>query len=293
MKLYEGGGVTVWSITEREGPHRKAHETFGGIDKARAAAILSGFPQGSYAPATDKLFHTYQSFLVQRGGKNILIDACVGDNKARPPHFNYPKFDFPANMARAGVAFDQVDLVICTHIHVDHVGWNTSLKDGKWVPTFPNARYIFGAEEYAYWEKVVARGDDLACRVWTDSALPVVAAGRADLVPMDHRIDDGLWFRPAPGHTPGMFRVDLMAGGQKLIFATDIIHHPLQLHLPDQSTIFCADPRQAAETRRAFLEEVADTGTIIMPEHFSWPVAGRVEREGDAYRYVYLDGRRF
>jgi glyoxylase-like metal-dependent hydrolase (beta-lactamase superfamily II) len=157
---------------------------------------------------------------------------------------------------------------------------------------FPNARYVFGAEEYAYWQREAARGDDLAARIWTDSTLPVVTAGRADLVASDHRLDDGLWFTPAPGHTPGMFRVDLIAGEERLIFATDIIHHPLQCHMPEQSTVFCVDGAMAGRTRRAFLEEVAGTGAIVMPEHFSWPVAGRVERDGDAFRYVYLDGRR-
>lgn len=288
MKLLEIGDTTIWTITEREGPQRRPFELFPGIDRAVAARHLSEMPNHVYAPATDRLFHTYQSFLIRRPGQNILIDTCVGDNKARPAHFNYPKADFMSNLARAGVKPEDINLVINTHLHVDHCGWNTILVDGQWVPTFPSARYILGELEYEYWGTQTRRGDDLAMRVWSDSALPIVEAGRAELVAMDFRLDDTICFSPVPGHTPGMFAVHLSLGEQEVVFATDTIHHPIQARQPDWSTVFCVDREAAARTRRTFLDAVADTKTIVIPEHFSYPVAGRVVRDNEAFRFVHI-----
>ncbi len=292
MLLFRGAGVEVFALTEREGPQRRPEELFPRFDRYLAANVLARMPLSAFAPATGRLMHTYQSFLLRLNQQVILIDTCVGDNKARPPHFGYPKFDWPRTFKQTGITFEDVDHVICTHLHVDHVGWNTVLQDGKWVPTFPNATYWFGEEECACWEAQVKAGDDLAGRIWTDSVLPVIAADRARLVPMNHRFSEAIRFVGAPGHTPGMFRVDVDIPDGKLIFATDIMHQPLQVRLPEWSTVFCTDGELAVRTRKAFLEEVADSGAILFPEHFAFPVAGRIVSVADGgYAYQYLDGQ--
>lgn len=291
MRLYKGGGVEVWTITEREGPQRRPDELFPGYDAAIGDPILAAMPEAAFAPASGRLMHTYQSFLLVRGAEVIVIDTCVGEGKARPPHFGFPKHDWPATFVRTGYTPADVTHVICTHLHVDHIGWNTVLDRGQWVPNFPNATYWFGAEECAHWEARMKAGDDLAGRIWTDSVLPILSAGIARVVPMSHDMGGGITFHPAPGHTLGMFRVDVEIDNGKLIFATDIMHQPIQARLPDLSTVFCTDGALAAETRKAFLAEVADTGTILFPEHFAFPVAGQVIRSGGRYAYRYLDGR--
>jgi glyoxylase-like metal-dependent hydrolase (beta-lactamase superfamily II) len=223
------------------------------------------------------------------GGRTILIDTCVGDNKARPPHFAaYPKFPWLEALKAEGVGFDQVDMVINTHLHVDHVGWNTRLVNEQWVPTFPKATYVFGRLECEYWQEQMNKGHDLPGRIWTDSILPIIQAGKADLVEMDARLAPNLWLSPAPGHSPGMFCVNIISNtGKRIMFVADAIHHPIQAREPDWSTCFCADPVQAAKTRRALFEEIADKDVVIVPEHVPFPTAGRIKSDGDRYRYVF------
>lgn len=291
VELFRSGDYVVSTITEREGPQRKPSELFPGLDMAVASKILETFPYSSYAPATGRLMHTYQSFLLRTPNRTILIDTCVGENKARPPHFQYPKQDFLLGFKAEGVALEDIDIVINTHLHVDHCGWNTVLKDGKWEPTFPNATYYIGQIEYDYWEKQARQGVDLPARIWTDSVLPLVDSGKALIVPEDYRLSDDIWFSHAPGHTPGQFMVNVQAGDTRLIFATDAIHHPLQVYMPQHATIFCEDKPLAVETRMKLLNEAADTDAVIFPEHFAYPVAGRVKREGNGFRYEYVDAK--
>lgn len=289
MKLFQIGEVSVTTIIEREGPQRKTLELFPTADLDRAKRYFREMEPFVYLPASDRIYNTYQSFLLQFPGRNIIIDTCVGDNKARPPHFAlYPKKPWLDNLAATGLTMDDIDTVINTHLHVDHCGWNTSLVNGRWVPTFPNARYFFTRVEYEYWEQKTRDGFELPGRIWTDSALPLVTAGRAEQVEMDHDFGDGLTLIPTPGHTPGHVCVNFEADGRRVVFAGDLMHHAVQCREPDWSSCFCEDPEHAARTRREFLDEVADTGTIIVPEHFPFPTAGCVERDGASYRYRFL-----
>jgi len=289
MKLYSRGDVQVSTLIEREGPQRKTAELFPKADRERALKHFREMEAFLYQPASDRIYNTYQSFVLRMPGRTVLIDTCVGENKARPPQFSaYPKKPWLDALGDEGLTFDDIDLVICTHLHVDHVGWNTRLVDGRWEPTFPNAKYVFGRVECEYWEEQVNKGDDLAGRIWTDSCLPILRCGRAELVEMDADLGDGLRLRPAPGHSPGMFCVSVSGGGEdEIIFIADVLHHPLQCREPDWSTCFCADPELAAKTRRELFEEIADTNTLVVPEHVPFPTIGRIESDGDRFRYCF------
>lgn len=161
VEIVRAGAWSVSTITEREGPQRRPHELFPGIDREAAAKVLADFPHSSFAPATGRLFHTYQSFVLRTPTRTILIDTCVGEGKARPPHFGFPKQDWLDALGADGLTVEDIDIVINTHMHVDHVGWNTVLDNGRWVPTFPNASYYFGQVEYDFWQDKVRMGFDL------------------------------------------------------------------------------------------------------------------------------------
>lgn len=290
MRLFEFESVKVSAIIEREGPQRKTQELFPTADAAVARQHFRELEPFVYQPASDRIYNTYQSFLVQFPGRNIIIDTCVGENKARPPHFAvYPKKPWLENLAATGLTVNDIDTVICTHLHVDHCGWNTRLENGRWVPTFPNARYFFAKIEYDYWEEKTRAGFELPGRIWTDSCLPIISAGCGELVSMNHDLGDGVWLSPTPGHTPGHVCVNVEKHGQRVVFTGDLMHHAVQCREPDWSSCFCEDPLQSALTRRKFLDEVAGTQTIVVPEHFPFPTAGRVERDGSRYRYRFLD----
>ena len=288
MKLCSLGDVQISTLIEREGPQRKTAELFPAADRERALAHFRDMEAFLYLPGSDRIYNTYQSFVLRLPGKTILIDTCVGEDKARPPQFSaYPKKPWLDAFAAEGLSFADIDLVICTHLHVDHVGWNTRLVNGVWQPTFPNAKYVFGRVECEYWEAQVNAGNDLAGRIWTDSCLPVLRSGRAELVEMDADLGDGLRLLPAPGHTPGMFCVSVDRGEGQVIFVADVFHHPLQCREPDWSTSFCVDPALATKTRRALFAEIADTPTLVVPEHVPFPTIGRIESDGERFRYRF------
>jgi len=289
MKPFKVGEFEVSSIIEREGPIRPPAVMFPTSDPATAARHLREMPSITWSPTSGILFNTYQTFVLRRRSQVILIDTCVGENKARPPHFNYPKQPWRDGFAAQGLTFDGIDIVINTHLHVDHCGWNTVLVNGRWVPTFPRAQYFIGRREYEFWEQQTQKGWELPGRIWTDSALPVVAAGCGKLVDADAELEEGIRLIPTPGHTPGHFCVSVQSRGEQAIFIGDLMHHPLQCREPDWSSCFCVDPQHAAQTRRRFFEQVADTSAIIVPEHFPYPTAGRILRDGEAYRWKFLD----
>jgi glyoxylase-like metal-dependent hydrolase (beta-lactamase superfamily II) len=194
-------------------------------------------------------------------------------------------------LREAGVAPEDIDVVLCTHLHVDHVGWNTRLENGHWVPTFPNARYLIARREWDYWQSAgsaaLARtGDYIA-----DSVLPIFAAGQAELIGDEHALAGDISLEPAPGHTPGLMMMRLGAGGGQAILSSDLMHHPLQIRYPEWSTRFCVDPQQARQTRMSFLNEHANSGRLIFPTHFPSPTGCTIERDGKAYRVIF-DGER-
>lgn len=238
--------------------------------------------------ASGKIILAIQSYILRTGRHTILVDACVGNDKPRParPAFHMQNYSYLQDMATAGVRPEEVDFVMCTHLHVDHVGWNTRLVDGRWVPTFPNAKYVFARTEYEFWEEREKSGEEGPVpNVYDDSILPVVEAGQAELVDMDYEFDRGLWFEPAPGHTPGNVVVNLQSNGQKMVLSGDVMHHPLQLVRPEWSSRACEDRAMSAKTRRALIERYADTDTLIAPAHFASPSIGHIVSRGEAFAY--------
>jgi glyoxylase-like metal-dependent hydrolase (beta-lactamase superfamily II) len=191
-------------------------------------------------------------------------------------------------LAGAGVRPEDIDYVLCTHLHVDHVGWNTRLVDGRWVPTFPNARYVFHKDEVAHWREhdYPVTGPGTGDGWFEDSVLPVIAAGKADLVGNDFAVDDAFTILPTPGHSPGHFCVDVRGGGRRAVLAGDVVHHPIQVARPQWNSRFCLDGGQARATRRAFVEAHADTDTTILAAHFATPTAGRIMGNGARCKFV-------
>jgi glyoxylase-like metal-dependent hydrolase (beta-lactamase superfamily II) len=189
-----------------------------------------------------------------------------------------------------GLVPEQIDFVCCTHLHADHVGWNTCLRDGQWVPTFPKARYVFSSAEYKHWESAhrhaLAQGQPVPNHgSFADSVLPVVDAGQAMMVEGGHDLDAGVRLEPAHGHTPGSCVLHARSGGEHAVFTGDILHTPVQLVDLSWSSRFCHDAQQAARVRHDLVHQVADTSTLLMAAHFPNPVAGRVVSHSHGFRW--------
>ncbi|MCB1741059.1 MAG: MBL fold metallo-hydrolase [Gammaproteobacteria bacterium] len=289
MKTQDLGEVSICSIIERDGPWRKPQAMFPRADRERTLAHLSRLPPYVYDAASDLLVITYQTFVVRTAHHTILIDTCTGEDKGHPPPMDFPKQPWLDAFKAQGLSFEDIDFVFCTHLHIDHCGWNTRLHNGRWVPTFPRAKYVFSRREYEYWEAQTRLGANPPGNVWTDSCLPVVEAGQALLVDDDHALDDNLWLTPTPGHSPGHICVNVRGAGRRAVFTGDLMHHVLQCLEPDWSSCFCADPAQSALSRRRLLGEVADTDTLVLPTHFPGPTAGRVVSRSDGWWYEFVD----
>jgi len=237
-----------------------------------------------------RLLMSVHAYVIRTGRHVVLVDTCVGNDKARPSTKPWDRMQTPwlAELGRLGVAPEQVTHVLCTHLHVDHVGWNTRLLDGRWVPTFPNAEYLFHKVEYAHFEAEGAESEEgrsgSGDGCFEDSVLPVMAAGKARLVDGWHEIDDALALEPSPGHTPGHVCLNLRSGAARACFTGDMMHHPIQVARPEWNSRFCWNPAQSAATRRRFVERFAETGETVLAAHFAAPTAGRVARHGDRWR---------
>jgi len=212
-----------------------------------------------------------QSHLVRFAGKTILIDTCVGEHKrrpARPEWHQRASTRYIANLAAAGCAVDDVDIVMCTHLHADHVGWNTRLESGRWVPTFPKARYLMGKAEVEHFAGEAAANAQANHGSYQDSVLPVIERGLATLAQPSDEIVDGGKLLPLPGHTPGQIGLELDAGKDgRIVFCGDAIHSPAQVVLPDLSTRVCFDKALAAQTRRKLIERAAAEDLRLIPGH--------------------------
>ena len=244
-----------------------------------------------YYDAGRAMFPTsVHSWLLKTPKLTILIDACGGNNKTRPisPRFNLLNTPYLDRLKAAGVAPEDVDYVILTHLHIDHVGWNTKLENGQWVPTFPNAKYVMSRVERDFHDpqrgaKEKPEGVNLP---FIDSVQPILDAGLAQLVEGNEKLFDGIELVPIPGHTPGMMAIKVRSGGDEALFAGDIAHQPIQIAYPDWSTKYCADPKQAAASRLKIFDYCSETGSLLLPVHFGWPYCGRITRKGESYSFV-------
>ena len=216
------------------------------------------------------------TFVVRSPHHTIIVDTCVGNDRNRSlPVWNRMRTDYPERLAAAGVVPEEVDYVFCTHMHVDHVGWNTRLDSGRFVPTFPNAKYLFHRTEWEHWKETE---EEIQAEVVKDSLLPIVDAGLAEMVEDGHVIEDGVRLLPTPGHTPG--HCSLVLGEKEdgdAVITGDLIHHPFLVAEPDWPSRVCWDPEMAVRTRRAFVERYADTATRVLGTHFAPPTAVHIE----------------
>lgn len=240
--------------------------------------------QPHFADENGKLRMSIHSFIVQTPTRRIIVDTCLGNDKQnrRIPHWNDRQGPFLADLAAAGFPRESIDTVLCTHLHVDHVGWNTMLVDGKWVPTFPRARYLMGRTEYQHWRDNTARED--MRHVLADSVTPILDAGRAELVETDHRITDEISLAPSVGHTPGHVSVRIVSRGEEALITGDFMHHPCQIAHPEWSTLADSDPEQGIRTRWQMFEQLAGKPVLVIGTHFSGTTAGRLVRDGTTFR---------
>ena len=253
---------------------------------ARDLAQLKGWywdPHLADSPAEAGMCISVHSFVLRVDGRNILIDTCCGNDKKRSlPPVNMQQWPYLENLARAGLRPEDIHVVMCTHLHFDHVGWNTRLKDGTWVPTFPNARYLFGRRDLEFFSK--QRHEALHREAFDDSVAPILDAGLADLVDAESKIHrelgDGIWLQDVSGHSPGNLCVIAECGGSRAVFSGDCFHHPIQLVRPDAAFFADENAAEASATRQRLFEQYANTDAIFFPAHFTGETAGRVERTG-------------
>jgi glyoxylase-like metal-dependent hydrolase (beta-lactamase superfamily II) len=239
-----------------------------------------------FADENGRMRGSIHALVVETPERTIVVDTCVGNDKERGnPPWNMLKTGFLDDMAAAGYPTEAVDYVLCTHLHIDHVGWNTMLVDGKWQPTFPQARYLMGRDEFEHW-RGFERADTQA--IMADSVLPVFDAGLVDLVETDQQICEEISLLPTLGHTPGHVSVMIRSGGEEAMITGDFMHHPCQIARPEWSASVDSDPERARETRREVFERLADSATLIIGTHFATPSAGHLVRDGGAYRLDVL-----
>jgi glyoxylase-like metal-dependent hydrolase (beta-lactamase superfamily II) len=289
MMQWQVGEVLITKLTELE------TEIDGGVPGGMLPDATVERVRGidwlrpDYATEAGRLKMSVHALLVQTPTMRLVIDTCIGNDKPRKsPMFDMLQTDFLQRLEQAGWTRESVDGVLCTHLHVDHVGWNTMLVDGQWQPTFPRARYYMGRIEYDHWLQSSTRPDTRA--IMQDSVEPVVDAGLASFVEVDQRICEEIRLIPSPGHTPGHVCVVIESQGQRALITGDCMHHPVQIAHPEWSSDFDSDKDASRSTRTDLIGRLADTPTLLIGTHFSGRSGGRVLREGPAYRFAPDNG---
>ena len=275
------GRVSITRVRELSGSFRTVREFFPdgppAIWRDHADLLAPDF----WDPGSDEYLYRIQSWIVRSGGRTIVVDTGVGNDRTRPhfPPFDHLRTDFLDTLRRAGVLPGDVDLVINTHLHVDHVGWNTRLQGAEWVPTFPNARYLVPRLDYEYFG-VDRPGRLDSALVFGDSIAPIHRRGLDVLWEGSHRIDADLVLEAAPGHTPGSAVLWVASGSERAVFVGDLLHSPVQILEPGLVSCFCEDPETARATRQRILGRAADTRALVIPAHFGGHGAAEVRRDG-------------
>jgi glyoxylase-like metal-dependent hydrolase (beta-lactamase superfamily II) len=284
------GDVVITRVLDLEVPGVPPEVVFGELTQEQVRAV--GWLQPHYATPEGGLNLSVHAYVIESKGVRIVVDTCVGNDKPRNgPFFDMLSTPFLKRLAEAGFAPDDIDYVLCTHMHVDHVGWNTHWTGEAWVPTFPKARYLFGRVEWAHWEGEIAQAptsDEEAelHAIMEDSVKPIIAAGLADLIETDHQITDEVRLMHTPGHTPGHVSVVIASRGEMAVVAGDVMHHPIQLADAGIQTVFDTDKTKAEATRRAFIDDHGDQDILILGTHFARPSAGWIVRDGAAWRFA-------
>jgi len=274
------GAVTITRVIEIEG---SSPGTFFFQEATPERLLQHAWLKPHFLTGEGRAIASIHAFVVESEGRTILVDTCIGNDKPREVKaWNLRQGGFLEDLAEAGFPRQRIDTVLCTHLHVDHVGWNTRLVEGRWVPTFPNARYLFARREWEHWSAEPA-GPDREVR--NDSVRPVLEAGLADLVETDHRLTSEVFLEPTPGHTPGHVSVRIVSRDEEAVITGDLMHHPVQCAEPRWASRFDVDPDAARRTRRDFLERHAGRPVLVLGTHFATPTGGHIVREGNAYRF--------
>lgn len=290
---WQVGETKIYRIEEISGPLFDPVTFFPDYDASQFADFAS-LLKPNHLHEKGRLLSSIHTWVLRWQGKIVLIDTCIGNDKDRMPMHDWDHMDHPylEQLAAIGVQPEQVDYVFCTHMHVDHVGWNTRLQDGVWVPAFPNARYLASKAELEHVrkEREMPSTDDfeqVSDKVYDDSILPVVKAEQLDLIDERAELLDGLLtLELASGHTPGSMTAELNSGNGRALFIGDVMHHPIQVMIPDWNSVFCAIPETARWTRRKLLQHCAKTGCLMLPAHFNRPFAFYVEDTSEGYRLL-------
>jgi glyoxylase-like metal-dependent hydrolase (beta-lactamase superfamily II) len=284
------GDIRIDRVIESEGPDFLASFLLPDATSERLDPHRHWLEPRFLDPATQKLVMCVQTYVIRTAEKTILVDTCVGNHKKRRFHPDWNERTSSRwlnELVAIGVKPEQVDYVMCTHLHTDHVGWNTRLLNGKWVPTFPNAKYIIAKKEWSYWEEINQKGAKYSDGSINDSVLPVIEAGQVQFVESDFQLDDQIFFEPTPGHTLGHVTVNLNSAGHAGVISGDILHSPVQCAEPDWCSAGCIDKNMSRLTRRSFLERYSETSTRILTAHFPSPSGGLIKAKGDAFEFNF------
>ncbi len=298
MRSKRIGSFLIHRIVEIDRFTAPANSFFASVTPEMLAKAREWLDRRFIDPVTDTMTISFHSFVVQANGLNVLVDCCNGNDKTRPgqPFANKLSTSYLEGLARVGLIPADIDIVLCTQLHFDHVGWNTRLDNDRWVPTFPNARYLMGKADFDHLAAGSPLLDPTHIESFKDSVLPVVEAGQAEFLEFTADrviglcLGDGLVLEGAPGHTPGSVLLHARSGGGAAIFCGDVIHHPIQIAEPALAISVDWDVETAAQTRLRLIEACADNGAFLMPTHFPAPTAGRVIRTDDGFRFVFESG---
>jgi len=298
MKTIALGDFTIRRFVESGETMPVPSAAFGGLGGERLKALRRHMDPRCGDPHSDTLYFSMHSFVLEVGGRRILIDTCNGNDKHRtgvmtPMHML--KTDYLGNLARLGLKPEDIDVVVCTHLHSDHVGWNTKLENGAWVPTFPNARYLMSDLDVQFYGSLPSDHPqyELTRQSFDDSVLPVLASGQAELVKggyvVEHEIGRDVWLEGCAGHTPGTLAIHAESGGGHAIFSGDVFHHPVQIQDPTLNLGVDSDAETALAVRRRFIDTYANTDTILLAAHFPTPTAGTVVKDGGETIFRFRD----
>lgn len=285
---YRVNDMTIHRIVEQEQGFTPMLEFLPNLTQETLEENLAWLAPGGYNRDTGNVVLCYQSYVVKTPHHNILVDACIGNDKNFPlrPTWNKKNDSNWMNaLHAAGLGVEDIDFVMCSHLHGDHVGWNTRMENGRWVPTFPKARYLFSKKEYTYWSEI---HQTTPLAQITDSVLPIIEANRAELITSDHELNDHIRLTPTPGHTPDHFAVCAGKGGDKAVFTGDLIHSPMQARYPELVMRVDTDRDQGVRTRRAFFERYCDADTLCCTMHFPSPSVGYIKRWDKGFKLDYL-----
>jgi glyoxylase-like metal-dependent hydrolase (beta-lactamase superfamily II) len=274
------GAATITSVVEDQIDHIPPEFFFAAA--SREAVGRHDWLVPDYADSTGAISMRVQAFVIEIDGLVALVDPCVGNGKVRAlPFWHDQSWPFLERMASAGFSPGEVNLVVHTHLHADHVGWDTRRQNNTWVPTFPHARHLYTEADLAYCRNSAMEGED----VYGDSIAPVFEAGLADVVEANADLGHGLVLEPSPGHTPGHVSLWVESEGERALITGDFLHHPVQFAEPGWAEVADADAEEARLTRRRMMERAAQTRALVLGTHFSTRPAGRVITDGDRWLF--------